>query len=95
MTDNTFNARSLARKSADAYMADNYGDHWVAIAEFLLERVNFVEAEAILRSKHMRWARDASNDDTCTLQNFVTYYGRNQQHLAGKALADLVEGTFG
>jgi len=53
-------AQALAEKTADAYMADNYGVSWTACAKLMLDRgYSERETEAILRSKHMRWADDS------------------------------------
>lgn len=53
-------AQALAAKTADAYSAARYAS-WPACAAYLL-RAGFSEreAEAILRSKHTRWAADES-----------------------------------
>lgn len=54
-------ASRVAEATADAYMADDYGEAaWRACALLLLRR-GYTEREtaAILRSKHMRWADDA------------------------------------
>jgi hypothetical protein len=58
--NNTSKAKEIAEKSLDAYMADTYGKSWTACAKLLLDMgLNETEAEAFLRSKHMRWADDA------------------------------------
>ncbi len=71
----TARAKALAEKTADAYMADGYR-HWSAVCALLLRRgYSEIEAEAILRSKWMRWAGDAvsSNDNlpTKTIADFL------------------------
>ena len=53
-------ANVIAIKSADAYMADNYGNFWAPCAEYLVTMgLTNQEVEAILRSKHMRRADDS------------------------------------
>jgi hypothetical protein len=56
--------REIATRTEDAYSADRYGrNEWAACAMLLLER-GYTEAETewVLRSKHMRWAADMSNE---------------------------------
>lgn len=55
-----YQAFAVARRCMDAYSADAYR-RWSAVALLLL-REGFTEreAEAIMRSKWTRWARDAS-----------------------------------
>lgn len=53
-------AKALAEKTADAFSFDNYR-LWPSVCAMLLRRgYSEQEAEAILRSKHMRWAHDTS-----------------------------------
>jgi hypothetical protein len=56
-------AAALADQTADAYSFDNYGPiAWRACARLLLRRgYSAREAEAILRSKWMRWAADGAS----------------------------------
>jgi hypothetical protein len=54
-------AREIAKKTEDAYSFDRYSSWWMC-AKVLLDRgYNEEEVEAILRSKWMRWAGDASH----------------------------------
>lgn len=93
----TARARALATKTADAHSVPRYAS-WPACAQVLLTRgMTDREAEAVLRSKWMRWAADSSNER----------YGR----VPAKAIAavldswdaaampvllqELVDGTFG
>lgn len=52
-------AAQLAERTANAYSADRYRS-WKAVAALLLRRgYTMEEAEAIMRSKWMRWAADS------------------------------------
>ncbi len=61
MTATRAQVLDLAARSADAYSADRYAD-WFKCADLLVRRraYSLLEAEAILRSKWMRWAADSS-----------------------------------
>ena len=65
-----------------------------AVTQWLLERgYDERETEAILRSKHMRWAadmsdRDYGSNDTSTLAKYLERY-----QIKATDLAELVEGT--
>lgn len=68
-------AAALAEKTADAYSADAFGNSWVATCAMLLRRgYTEREAEAILRSKWTRWARDMGSKyegNSKTLERFL------------------------
>lgn len=52
-------ARGIATQCADAYSADRYAS-WAGVAFAILSKgFTATQAEAIMRSKHMRWAADA------------------------------------
>lgn len=75
-------ASLIAEVTGDAYSAGNYPNgHWEKCAQELLDRgLNADEAEAILRSKHMRWCYDNSdNPSQATIVDFRKYLdsGRN------------------
>ena len=58
--ENAVRAQVLARDTGNAYSTFRYRN-WPAVAEALLDRgLTEQEAEAVLRSKWMRWAADAS-----------------------------------
>lgn len=63
---NRSKAAQAAENTLSAYMADTYGDSWVAAAEAILYLVEedvantgTARTECVLRSKYMRWADDA------------------------------------
>jgi hypothetical protein len=57
----TQRAARLAELTQDAYMADAYGKSWRTCAMVLINMgLGDKQIEAVLRSKHMRWA-----DDSC------------------------------
>lgn len=98
----TERAKALAEKTADAYMADGYR-HWSAVCALLLRRgYSEIEAEAILRSKWMRWAGDAvsSNDNlpTKTIGDFLDNVGPTKMFRSesdrARQVAELVAETF-
>jgi hypothetical protein len=85
--------RRLTESTRDAYSADRYRS-WRACAAFLLRRgMTEREAEAVLRSKHMRWAADATSFtgrvSTKALERYLERYPISQ-----KELASLVADTF-
>lgn len=54
-------AANVAAKCKNAYSFNRYAS-WTAVAAKLLDfGFNEIEAEAIMRSKWMRWAADANN----------------------------------
>jgi hypothetical protein len=54
-------ARTVAAACEDAYSFDRYRS-WPAVAEaFLKEGLDPLQAEAMMRSKHTRWAADSSD----------------------------------
>jgi hypothetical protein len=54
-------ARTVAAACEDAYSFDRYRS-WPAVSEaFLKAGLDPLQAEAMMRSKHTRWAADASN----------------------------------
>ena len=56
-------AKDIAERCKDAYSAKAYGS-WSAVAGVLLKRgLTPLEAEAVMRSKWTRWARDAAEKD--------------------------------
>lgn len=70
-----FNPAQMAKDTSDAYSADGYTS-WNSVCLLLAQRgFNSYEAEAILRSKWTRWARDAWNKKTkptaTALANFL------------------------
>lgn len=53
-------ARGIAAQCADAYSAGRYAS-WAGVAFALLSKgFTATQTEAIMRSKHMRWAADAT-----------------------------------
>lgn len=91
-------AKALAIKTQDAYMAGAYGtEEWTACAAFLLEQgMTSRQAEAVLLSKHMRWADDGSVADRPTAAGFRHYAAQPfaTRELQGRQLAKLVKETF-
>ncbi len=57
-------ARKVALATQDAYSYDRYGSNaWLATAKWMAKQgLNEQEIEAMLRSKHTRWAMDAAGD---------------------------------
>lgn len=72
-------AERVAAAAAEGYMAEDYGpDEWLGVAAFLLDKGHSEhEAEAVMRSKHMRWADDSEGhgDGQATdAAAFIRYY---------------------
>lgn len=85
-------AAHLARRTANAYMAGRYGSSWASCAVVLLDAgYDEREAEAILRSKHMRWAGDHDNGrhTSGSLRRYLEAYP-----ISTSLLAALVADTF-
>lgn len=88
-------ARQIAEQTSDAYSFDRYGS-WLACATLLVRRGYSVdECEAILRSKWMRWAADASSNryGRCSSADLARYLDK-QTNLKAR-VRELVVGTFG
>ena len=99
MDDDVDPAAEIAEASATAYMADDYGpDEFRKVAAFLLAQGHSArEAEAILQSKHMRWADDSEGHGDGRPTNaaaFKRYYraGHHDWLAEGRELA---AATFG
>lgn len=85
-------AKTLAEKTEDAYSSDRYVS-WVACAQELLNRGYTVrEAEAILRSKHMRWCAD-SVTGMANAGHLGRYIDNGRNGLNATEVAGLVAGT--
>lgn len=66
-------AEKLAERTSDAYSADRYLS-WTACAALLLGRgFSEDEAEAILRSKWMRWAADQADGEKATVDDLANW----------------------
>lgn len=86
----------VATRTEDAYSFDRYKS-WSACA-IVLQNLgyNSLETEAILRSKHMRWAADCSNKPygKATSSDLLRYI-KEPKHKFNQAEVDsLVRGTF-
>jgi hypothetical protein len=87
-------AKDFADQLSDAYSTDRYRNGWNAsIAMLRRRRYTDREIEAIIRSKHTRWAADhASKPYGCTtsrdLENYIV------RHLTAQEVAELVRETF-
>lgn len=68
-------ARSVALATSDAYSYDRYGvNAWLATAKYLEKQgLTDRQIEAMLRSKHTRWAMDHAGDKNKSkaFQNYV------------------------
>jgi hypothetical protein len=101
MTQLTFPtvATQIAQDTSDAYSADRYGSvEWTRAADELLRRgMTPAQVNAVLRSKHMRYAADESRDDpkNPTAADLVAFMDRYPRHFTRPALTQLVEGTEG
>ena len=79
-----FDPVALAAQTADAYSADRYTS-WTACARLLASLgYDARQAEAILRSKWTRWARDGWNRSgtptSTALRDFLDRYHYHPQH---------------
>ena len=70
-------AAQIATLTANAYSADLYGvKRWTEAAQIMIDRgFNLVEIDAVLRSKHMRWYRDAN--PIFSEKTFIRYLADN------------------
>jgi hypothetical protein len=84
----------LAERTLDAYSADRYRS-WRACAAILLRRgMTEREAEAVLRSKHMRWAADEASISSRRVSSAALERYLAKYPISKKELASLVAGTF-
>lgn len=90
-------ADSLAQSTQDAYSSDRFTS-WSRCVDVLRTLgYDAREAEAILRSKHMRWAGDCATNPNHPNSHDVKRYMTSQQnakHVLGAQLQQLVEETF-
>lgn len=87
-------AKNLAEKTKDTYSASSYRS-WTQCAFVLLDR-GFTEreAEAILRSKWTRWARDWAGKTIGTANDLVRFIEAPKNMCTDEAVAELVRQTF-
>jgi hypothetical protein len=84
----------LAAQTEDAYSAGRY-QSWSDCVRLLLEQgYDERQTEAILRSKHMRWAADMAGTDQATAEDLRSYMDRYPQYFTQAELDQLVDGTF-
>lgn len=92
-----FNPHTLAERTADAYSADRFNS-WIALCRMLGNRgFNVFEAEAILRSKHTRWAREELGEGAGkrnTSHTLARYLDKHSIVPDCKECNELVLGTF-
>jgi len=87
-------ASELATKTSDAYSFHSYRS-WRACAKLLLGRgYTPVEAEAILRSKWMRWASDVSNYHPSTSKDLERFLDDPRNECTPEHVRGLVDGTY-
>lgn len=89
-------AIDLSTRTQDAYSVDRYAS-WVACAALLLRRgYSEREAEAILRSKWMRWASDGSGAPygKATSGDLARFLDNPKNRCTKAEVAELVRGTF-
>lgn len=90
-----FDVDLLTEKTRDAYSAEAYPS-WRALVVLLKKRgFNVFEAEAILRSKITRWARDMDERSGQHSANTLRRYLDKYKVVPGcEEVNDLVRGTF-
>jgi hypothetical protein len=88
-------ADEVAARTADAYMANDYGEReWRRVARWLFDAdYDASEIEAILRSKYMRWSSDHSGGK-CTLAAFKGFHDASPTLFRPHDIRELVDGTF-
>lgn len=93
-------AQLITDKTRDAYSFERYAPGaWAARALLLLKRgLDAREVEAVLRSKHMRWARDlsdkSSNYTSADLERYLVHNNNEARIIGKRALRELVAETF-
>lgn len=90
----TASDKAFAEKISDAYSTDRYQGGWARSIRMLRNRGYGDRAiEAIIRSKHTRWAGDAvSKDSGVTAEDLESYL--NAHPISATAIAELIAGTF-
>jgi hypothetical protein len=89
-------ATQIAQDTQDAYSADRYGViEWTHAADLCLRRgMTPAQVNAVLRSKHMRYAADVSIDpENPTADDLGRFMANYPLHFTTPALNALVEGT--
>lgn len=82
-------ASYLAGATRDAYSHDRYGRvEWTECAQLLLDRgLDEEQAEAFLRSKHLRWAADAASTEQPTAADLAAYLDKSKSLCVASGLA--------
>jgi len=91
-------ALAVAAATQDAYSFEAYGEQgWRGCALLLRTRgLDKFEIEAVLRSKHMRWAADdAGKTKGCTSADLERHLANPRTEFTHTAIAALVQQTFG
>lgn len=92
-------AREVALKTQDAYSYERYGANaWLATAKWLAKQgLTGRQIEAMLRSKHTRWAMDHAGDKgkTKAFENYAVAAGNNGWLKLHAEAAEMERQTFG
>jgi hypothetical protein len=89
--------KEFADELANAYSTDNYGGNWSGCIRMLRKRgYDDQSIEAIIRSKHTRWAGDGSNKGygKVTSVDLAKYLDDPRNRITPKEVAQLVRETF-
>lgn len=90
--------QQLAEQLETAYSTDRYRGGWLSCVKMLRKRgYSDREIEAIIRSKHTRWAGDASSSrygyvNSADLARYIDKHSKDEWT---KEVAELVAQTFG
>lgn len=89
--------KALAEKLEDAYSTDRYNGSWTGCVRMLRQRgYNDRAVEAIIRSKHTRWAGDSANKNRgVNSADLARYMDANRALFSVDAMAELIAQTFG
>ena len=92
-----FNVRKLAGETTDAYSYSSFSVWKSVVAVFAKRGFNSWEAEAIIRSKHLRWAADCrkSQDGHANHLDVARYLDKYDIAPGNKEVNGLVMQTFG
>jgi hypothetical protein len=85
-------AKLIAGLCEDAYSFDAYGEkEWAKTVQFLIDNgfSDPADIEAIMRSKHTRWARDHASGYEGSAKIFAAYFQDCQREFTPAKVAEL------
>lgn len=85
--------QDVATRTNDAFSHDRYGEReWLECTKYLMidRKLSDRQAEAVLRSKLMRWAADRANGMPPKVQHLREWMADNEKHASTRAIEQLI-----